>query len=115
MTIESKNKFPIMFGDGRTRFASEDFIKDSWKATWDSLISTREGLRMHLDDPKTEARARKMMEDIDAFLAANPELTIPADYYDKIGKEYGWPEWYKKIKKSNKTWSEWDGVGKIYD
>ena len=103
-----------MFGDGRTRLASEDFIRDSWKATWDSLIDTRKQLELYLNNPATEAKARQMMADIDAFIESN-QLPVPADYYEEIGEEYGWPDWYKKIRKSKKSYSEWDGINKIYD
>ena len=93
---DKERKFPIMFGDGRTREVDSDFIVEFWPAHWDSVVSLRHQLTEYLADEKAGPRAKELCDELDVIFEEN-KLEIPIEYIAKVGEEFGWPEWYKKF------------------
>ncbi len=93
---DKERKFPIMFGDGRTRLVDSDFIVEYWPAHWDSVVALRHQLTGYLEDEKAGPRAKELCAELDAIFEEN-KLEIPIEYIAKVGEEFGWPERYKKL------------------
>lgn len=90
-------QFPILFSDGRTRCVSQQFIWTFWMGVWDSVVYLRHSLEGYLKDCETKASAQKMISELDEFFHDNPDLRIPDEYIEKLGNEFGWPDWYKSL------------------
>ncbi len=101
--MSEERKFPVMFGDGRTRPITQDFLVSSWPALWDSFIGLIEDLEKNNSQEKLNELGKGLLKDCYGFVEEHPELEI----VDKVtlkrwGDELGWPDWFKKATRSDK-------------
>jgi|SRR3989344_3595 len=94
---EREQKFPVLFGDGRTRSVTPDFLINSWPALWDSFVGLIGNLEEYNRESRLNEQGEELLRDCYEFLEKHPELKIEDTVtLKRWGDELGWPDWFKK-------------------